>query len=956
MRVSGAIFGRLVLSLSLGIGLVAGAGLAPVAADETQPPVSVAAPGSEAASQAKAADSGQDVVVDDVTTPTGVTVAHADGTFTRTEHVDPVRMETDTGWKDISTDLVPVVEDGQKVLKPEMTPVEVSLGAAGTEEMAVLDDGQGHSITQSWPFGDLPTPVVVDNTATYSAVLPGVDLIQIAHPTGVSQVLRIATAAAARDPRVAAMRIFLDTENTTVSAAGDGGLQAKGDDSGQVELRTASGQWWDSSQEGASATDPGNPGLTWPFKLSLGNERGQDTQVFGMNEVLSRPDVVYPIFVDPDWTFPRTSYAYVDDGYPTVSYWNGQYADGTGHVGFLPAAWGDGRDHKTRSFYQFSTGLTTGKVIFSARMNIWLQWSSSCTATPVSAWQVGPINTSTTWNSQPAKEHLANTQTVSKGNTACTDTQPQGTVGFDLNPIKANIPLYSSMTIGLYAGNEADPLGWKKFSNNPTLAVTYGQRPAVPTIYTITGGLWDGPAYGAGSRYVTRYTNPIYYVKASDPDGVADGNITVNFQIINASGTVVQTGSSPAGSPAGGTLFSLQSRTLVNGTYTLKAQSQDQGDLESAWMSFAFTVDATPPPAPVITATSASLNNASHTDNTGVIGETKYTLSLTKGPGSYDVEGFVYSIRSGPVDTTYPVNLTCGTRDKEFVVVCGSSASITVAAVADTTSVRAWAFDTAGNVNLTTHTVPLVKGGVSPEFTFSVGGEQHAVPATVLPVTLKGGASWVNVETNLGVPVANGCTGSAPADDGNPGIGQAMELKSSGDYGSTLAGAVDTGNSFSLALWMCPKTPIKATAQSVITQMAAAGSPGAALMLGTAGKAEFDQWTGANSTGKESALFNAVLTAGNWYYVAAVSDKINQQLRITLQSDGYTGTWTVATASATHISSPTTQPVLLGASGPAGAGQFTGQIFNPVMTKGVLPDSVFATTRKFFGTEPGVKK
>jgi len=345
--------------------------MAPVVADETPPPpVTVAAPGSEQAAQAAAASTGQDVVVDDATTPTEVTVAHPDGTLTKTVHAEPVRMETSTGWKDLSTDLVPAVVGGAEVLKPAMVPVDVSLGTAGTDVMATLNDGQGHAITQSWPFGNLPTPTVDGNTATYASVLPGVDLVQIAHNTGVSQVLRIASATAAADPRVAQMRLFLDSHNATVTATGDGGLQAKGTDTGAVELRTAAGQWWDSSQQGASVKDPGGPGITRPFSLSLGNESGQQTQVFGMDSILNAPGIVYPIFVDPDWSTTRTSYVYVDSGYPDVSYWNGQYTDSTGHVGFLPSYWAsDGANHVTRTYYQFVTSPMAGKVIISARMD-----------------------------------------------------------------------------------------------------------------------------------------------------------------------------------------------------------------------------------------------------------------------------------------------------------------------------------------------------------------------------------------------------------------------------------------------------------------------------------------------------------------------------------------------------------------------------------------------------------
>jgi hypothetical protein len=299
----------------------------------------------------QAAQSGTDVVVDSLTTPTEQTVAHPDGTFTRTVNAEPVRMQTSGGWQDISTDWVQATENGQPVLKAKMTPVDVTLARGGSAQMSSVDDRAGHAIHQSWPFGNLPEPVVQGNTATYPSVLPGVDLIQVVRRTGVSQVLKIATADAAKDPRVVQMRILLDAQNATVQTDADGGLDAKGNDTGNTALRTASGQWWDSSQTGASASDAGGPGITRPFSLSLGTENGEQTQVFGMDKILNTPNLQYPLYVDPDWSVVRASYLYVDSAYPGTSYWNGQYTDSTVHVGYLPASWApDGVQHVTRGF------------------------------------------------------------------------------------------------------------------------------------------------------------------------------------------------------------------------------------------------------------------------------------------------------------------------------------------------------------------------------------------------------------------------------------------------------------------------------------------------------------------------------------------------------------------------------------------------------------------------------
>jgi hypothetical protein len=184
-----------------------------------------------------------------------------------------------------------------------------------------------------------------------------------------------------------------------------------------------------------------------------------------------------------------------------------------------------------------------------------------------------------------------------------------------------------------------------------------------------------------------------------------------------------------------------------------------------------------------------------------------------------------------------------------------------------------------------------------------------------------------------------------------------MQFSSAGQYATTTAtAAVDTSQSFSLSGWFCPTTPANAGVQSLITQMAGTGSPGGAFRIGSGGAVEFDTWTGTNSAGQESVQRFPALSANTWYFISSVYDKINRQLRITVTGDGYTGTWTTATSAANHIASPTNQPVLLGAAGPAGAGQFKGQILNPVMTQAVLTPTQFNLAQSNFNGLTGVLK
>lgn len=942
---------------SVALGLTLGPGLTPgFAVDAPLPPAPVVGIGSESAASASAMSTGSDVVVDDATSPTEVTVAHPNGTFTRTVHAEPVRMETATGWKDISTDLISTVENGVKVLKPEMAPVNVSLGTAGTDVMAVLDDKQGHTITQSWPFGNLPAPVVSENMATYPNVLPGVDLVQLVHKTGVSQVLKIANAQAAADPRVGQMRIYLDTHNASVSTTPDGGLQAKGHDSGVIELRTAAGQWWDSSQTGASVVDPGGPGMTRPFKLSLGTEAGQQTQVFGMDQILKTPGIVYPIYVDPDWTTTRTSYVYVDSGYPSTSYWNGQYTTGTGHVGFLPAANTsppDGMDHITRTYYQFSTSALAGKTILSARMNVLETWASSCTPRPVSAWITGPVSSSTTWNVQPGTVQKASTMNVAYGNENCGSSDTN--VAFDMAAVKSRLATTAVWTVMLRTDDEADIFGWKVFSKDASMQVTYDTPPTTPSIWGITGGLWHTNSVTGVKTYVTRFNIPTFTVTASDPDGVNGGTIKVSFRVKNSSGGIVFQGQSPSGPAAAGTQFSrLSTVKFADGNYVLEAQSIDQQGASSPWMSFSFTVDTTAPPAPSISPVTASLKSGNNTDPNGVVGVTPYTLAITKGADtatrkSYDIEFVVYKLSSGTTDT-YPADVgswPCSPikRVSNFVKVCGSTATITVAALEQQTFVYAWAFDTAGNSSEGPMTLSSPISTPS-KYTFTVNGPIAPLPSTPLSLTLLGQAEMADIAAPNGNPA--GCPTLVNPDVDPSTLQKEVRLSHLGDAAKTSSAAIDTAKSYSVGTWFCNTGSRESTyARHIVTQLAGPGSPAFALRLDKYGYLEAAQWTGMNGTGLQlQRISTAAVTPNTWYYVSMVYDKINGQLRYSITDNGYTGTWTVVQRDQTFISSPSTQPVILGPTGLAGDSNFYGEIFNPTLSNTVLSFAQFTGVRQ----------
>lgn len=917
------------------------------------PSAAAAGEGSEGAAQAEAKATGEKVVVDSATTPTDLTVANPNGTFTRSISTLPVRMQTSGGWVDISTDLVKTVEDGKTVIKPEQVPVDVTIGAGGSSEMATIDDKKGHTIAQSWPFGTLPEPVLVGDTATYRQVLPGVDLVQIAHQTGVSQVLKIESAEAAKDPRVVQMRLYLDAGNAELGQSPQGTLTATGDDTGQVELRTTGGQWWDSSQAGASATDPGTTGLTRPFTLSLGQDGDKQTQVFGMSSILDTPGLQYPIYVDPLWHQDRTSYVFVDTAFPNTSYWNGQFTDSTVNVGYLPAYWApDGVQHLARTYYQFEgKPFDTSAAIITARLSALETWASSCTPTGVASWITGNVSPSTTWNNQPSLTMRTDMGTVAKGySSAC----PAGMVGFDLMAGK-NILLNSSKwTIMLAADNENDTsgLGWKRFSNAATIDVDYNRNPYGPAIDSVQSGKWTDVPWQ--SKYVTRLTKPKLSVFAGDPD--ADGgNIQVNFSVRPAAGGGnVFTGSVYNTSPTWKQVIIDWGSVpaLVEGDYILESRALDTWGGISPLMSFPFTVDTTAPQAPVVTSKSANLSPsnaavADYTDLNSEPGKVPYQFeisnSFTDGR-QMRASGFIYAV-SEVQQVAPPATVTCQSQPtKEFIILCPETPKvlINIGTVSKKSYLSVWAFDAAGNVSAETYR----KG--DPKVVSLTVLEPEPV-RTVEPLTLSGGAEWKDIVTTQASQEQRKPSGSCgPADATGTPNAKALQL-GAGAKAEYPSRAVDTAENFSMSAWVCP-TSLNGSIQSLITQVAGP-TPGAALEIDELnGAARLQAWTGATSS---HIVKGNPLVAGGWRYVTAVYDKINRQLRLSSTSGTTVTTWVVAASQNNIVSAGETQKVVIGQS-LTGGQQFTGKIYRPMLTKGMLTTAQFDSVQDAFmnnGTE-----
>lgn len=147
--------------------------------------------------------SGDPVVVDGLTTPTELTTVMPDGSMRLELSSRPVRVRQGEAWVPVDTDLV--ASDGWWV--PVASAVPVRFGAGGSDALAGVQAPDGSWVTETWPYGVLPVPVVEGDTATYAEVLPGVDLKLVATRTGKASIFVVKSAEAARAEALAALHV-----------------------------------------------------------------------------------------------------------------------------------------------------------------------------------------------------------------------------------------------------------------------------------------------------------------------------------------------------------------------------------------------------------------------------------------------------------------------------------------------------------------------------------------------------------------------------------------------------------------------------------------------------------------------------------------------------------------------------------------------------------------------------
>jgi hypothetical protein len=489
--------------------------------------------GSAAVSAAvrQADSSGRPVTVAALTTATNVTVADPGGEVTVRENVLPVRVRRGGSWVPVSTALERAADGA---LSPAAVPGDmVTFSGGGTGRLATLS-AAGTSLSLSWP-GRLPVPVVSASSATYRDVLPGVSLVltaTAAETGGFEPVIVISSAAAARNPEVARLRLAVAASGVTLREAPGGGLEASGSRSAGYYSAPAS-LMWDSSSSAAGAGSAAAkaaarvgaslapPGLSGPRSTRAGPARGArvarvGTAVAAGGRTLSLvPDAallaskstVFPVYIDPSFSWSkaggsRMNYDEVQSACPTASQYDttdsAYWSLGVGYDGFGDC---EGLDGYAYSYYEIKVPPQIwGGYLNSATINAQEAYTASCSASAdVTLSWTGGINSGTDWANKPGSNEDVVTDNVGPGpSDSCNSSYDTSSgdwkgVGFNVLPvIDKAAGGWSNFTFRLWENGDSNDVDWKRFGKNPSLQVTYNQEPNTPYGLQISTG-------GAGS-------------------------------------------------------------------------------------------------------------------------------------------------------------------------------------------------------------------------------------------------------------------------------------------------------------------------------------------------------------------------------------------------------------------------------------------------------------------------
>lgn len=738
----------------------------------------------EAVKQAR--ELGQRVEITALRTESETVYANPSGTRTLETSAVPVRTRKDGRWARIDTTLVRTAEG---TIEPVATSMSMEFSAGGTEPLARIQSGP---TTMELTFPKpLPEPTLSGNEARYAEVFPGVDLVVRAEPDTFSHVLVVKNAQAAASPALRELRFGVSTPGSTVRAKG-AGLEIVGPD-GTPEILSPEPMMWDSRGLEAAAERRLRP-MDGDRVRGIGTEVSAGELVLRPNQdLLTGPDVEFPIYIDPTWGPVKSAWAMVYKEFPNMEFYKwatGTNGEGVGYQTF------NGVSTK-RLFWNFPVSKIAGTRILDATFSAYEVYAASCTATRLDLYRTGLVNSGTNWSNQPAWNELVDSRTVAFGRDGC---DPNGRlVEFNAKPaaVDASHGRYTKLGLGLRAYAEGNNLSWKRFRNDAKLSITYNSYPNPPsgvvTVFPST------KCVSGSGRPVIPLDPPRLSVNLSDPDTAQ--LMRAEFQLYSG-GTLIwdpppTAYRAPRDADGRSVPYRIdvpESRIDDGGTFMWKVRGQDrledgtEGNYSDWSANCEFTVDITKPNPPTITAAES---------NEYAVGN---QVSFTFGPNeSTDVGSYKWSLNTDAVNNT----------------VSASSPTITPTLTAfGPSALWVQAVDKAGNLSGDKAKYEFYTAGGGPLAVFALDEGSGTITADTL-----------NPSRTMTI-ASSGITWEQRNPDWDPGD-WTLNFGGANSAWSSFTGLVRTENNYSISAWIRP-----AEVAGDRTAVGQDGPGGSSFMLG----------------------------------------------------------------------------------------------------------------------------
>ncbi|WP_262064512.1 DNRLRE domain-containing protein [Streptomyces sp. STR69] len=417
-----------------------------------------------ASARAQAEEQGKRVEITSKRTEDSTTWADPNGALTTEVFQEPIRVRQSGAWTPVDTTLA----DTGASVTPGATAADLNFSDGGTGPFAKVTDG-GTSLALS-VGGDLPSPTLEGNTATYAGAVSGGDLVVTALPGGFSEQVILHE----RPDGPLTIRMPLTTSQ---------GLQVSQAISGHLVLTDASGKtvadapaphMWDSAVDPASGLAAHDAPVTSRIENT---DEGQVLVLTPDMTFLDSADVSYPLTIDPTTTLAVSTDTWLE----SPNYTDSQRSSEELRVGTY-----DGGTHRARAYLKFDVDDILGSHIVDTDLSLYSYWSSSC-STSGSGIRVRRVtsdwdSSAVTWDTVPTVTGTG--EVVNTGAHGYSSACPAAYSHWDIDAIVQawadGAPNYG---IQLRAVDETDSLTWRRYrsanyvsgddAEEPHLTITY---------------------------------------------------------------------------------------------------------------------------------------------------------------------------------------------------------------------------------------------------------------------------------------------------------------------------------------------------------------------------------------------------------------------------------------------------------------------------------------------------